>query len=110
MQTNTGASPLECATDIGIPISPDSAPFLNFSASPDFYRLGKVSNLDIFDQLSMQIDRLQGMMKMTCGEQGTAFRTMNDTLQDNYMWACAGLVDECKELLDHMGRSGGVAL
>lgn len=50
------------------------------------------------------VAKLHAMLMMTYGEAGDSFRSMNDELQDNYMWACAGMVTDLKEVISEIGR------
>lgn len=50
------------------------------------------------------VAKLHALMMMTYGEAGESFRSMNDELQDNYMWACAGMVTDLKETIAEISR------
>lgn len=54
--------------------------------------------LDCIDSLNQKLAQLNAMLTMSYGEAGDAFRTMNGSLQDNFLWACSTLASECKEL------------
>lgn len=78
-----------------------STPMTFTSAGGGLYRLdGKASTMAIADQLQARQAQLQAMLIMTCGEQGEAFRGLDDTHQDNYLWACSMIAREAKELTD----------
>ena len=85
-------------------VTQDIERLFSFTATPDFYRLGTVTKNNISDQLAKQLSHLQAMLHMTYAEQGETFRMMNNTLQDNFMWGCAGLVDECVALFEIHNR------
>jgi hypothetical protein len=52
------------------------------------------ADIDRAQQLAVQ---LQALLCHIYGTGGEAFRSLNDTLQDNYLWACA---DVCEALVD----------
>lgn len=53
----------------------------------------------LLDCLTPKLEQLKAMLFMTYGESGASFRGAIDDIQDNYMWACALLADECAALL-----------
>ena len=66
-----------------------------------FYRLAEEANaLAIVDQLSARQVQLLSLLAMTYGDAGDAFRRMNPTLQDNYLWACSMLAQEMRDLFE----------
>lgn len=54
--------------------------------------------LDRLDSLNQKLAQLDAMLAMSYGTAGDSFRSMNESLQDNYLWACSTLARECKEL------------
>lgn len=54
------------------------------------------------DQLNARLAQLTAMLEMTCGGGRESFARWNDRLQDDYLWACAMLARECKELAENM--------
>ena len=61
--------------------------------------------LDDIDALMARVSKLQAMLAMTYGQAGESFRSMNRTLQDNYLWACADLAHESEGLLRQMFKA-----
>lgn len=55
--------------------------------------------LQTLDELSAAAAKLDALLTGTYGNSGDAFRDMNDELQDNYLWACAGIAEEIKRLV-----------
>ncbi|HRI91467.1 MAG TPA: hypothetical protein PLS93_07435 [Accumulibacter sp.] len=53
---------------------------------------------DLSDHLDTRLAHLSALLCMTYGEGGEAFRNHNNQIQDEYMWACSQLADECREL------------
>lgn len=54
--------------------------------------------IDRLDDLNQKLAQLESVLVMTHGDAGESFRSMNDDLQDNYLWTCRTLASECKEL------------
>jgi hypothetical protein len=52
----------------------------------------------VTDLLHAKLAHLEAMLMATYGESGEDFRGWNDTLQDNFMWACGDLATECRAL------------
>ena len=50
------------------------------------------------DTLTKKLAQLQAMLLMTYGEARESFSYMNDALQDNFLWACSDMADECLTL------------
>lgn len=55
------------------------------------------ADIDRAQQLAV---KLEALLCNTYGCSGDAFRGMNDTLQDNYLWACGDLAGELVDALD----------
>lgn len=55
---------------------------------------GSKSISDQFDNANTLAAKLHALLMMTYGEAGESFRSMNDKLQDDYLWACAGMATE----------------
>lgn len=69
----------------------------DFTAAPDTYAIVG-DRLDLEDQLNARVRQLGAMLTMTTGEQGEAFRLLNDELQDSYMGACDSFIREIRQL------------
>ncbi|MGB3070397.1 MAG: hypothetical protein WBC18_17715 [Ottowia sp.] len=68
--------------------------------------------MSAFDDLSEAILKAKAISYMTYGESGEVFRNMNDTAQDEYLWALSGLIvaaSEALKRLENEGRKGGAA-
>lgn len=61
------------------------------------------------DILSSKLSHLQAMLMMTYGNGQDPFDSMSDVVRDNYMWACAALVDDCIELVESPAIVSGVS-
>lgn len=68
-------------------------------ASGDLYVLAPGATAGaIQDQITARLAQLDALINMTIGEQGEAFRSMNDELQDRFMWACGSISNEVCQL------------
>lgn len=52
----------------------------------------------MIDQITARQSQLAALLLVTYGESGDAFRTLPDTYQNDYMWACGMLADEIQAL------------
>ena len=57
---------------------------------------------DVCDTLSAKLSQLSALLNATYGNSRESFSSMNDTHQDNYLWACSNLADECRALFDEL--------
>lgn len=48
--------------------------------------------------------KLHALLCNTYGGSGESFRSLNDDLQDSYMWACASLAGELEEAVTALGE------
>lgn len=64
----------------------------------------RAHSLDIADTLNAKLSQLTAMLAVTYGCGGPTFREFNDEIQDNYMWACSDLADECRELFSALDQ------
>lgn len=71
-------------------------------ASPFYLLHGDVTALDAQDQLGARLSQLSAMLTMTCGGGFDSFCQWSEEIQQNYLWACSMLADECKELMPHV--------
>ncbi|WP_079433285.1 hypothetical protein [Zoogloea sp. LCSB751] len=67
-------------------------------ASPVYQFADNVDNLALTDQLTARQAQLQALLAMTHGNAGDTFRRMNVDQQEHYLWACAMIADEAREL------------
>lgn len=60
------------------------------------------SSEDRLDQLTARLGQLSAMLLLTHARLGTedSFGRLNATHQDNYMWCCWSLAEECRELAE----------
>ena len=72
---------------------------LTFTAAGPVYGFAPgVKAADIEDQLYARQAQLEGLLAMTHGEGGEAFRGLAHNLQDGFMWACSMIELEIQEL------------
>lgn len=53
---------------------------------------------DSAEKLQAVAAKLGAMLNHTFGNSGEAFRCLSDDLQDNYLWACAEMMEEIIEI------------
>jgi hypothetical protein len=53
---------------------------------------------DLCNHLDTRLAHLSALLEVAYGGGGEAFRGYSDEIQDQYLWACAQLADECREL------------
>ena len=58
------------------------------------------------DALSQKTAQLDALLYMTYGEGGEVFRRSSDTVQDNYLWACAEIASEVRKLAQRLNSPG----
>ena len=88
------------ANDDFTQVADDEAEDIGFGAYSQVYQLRPdVGELDLVDELDAKLTHLRAMLQQTYGGSGESFRNYNNHIQDNYMWACATLADECQVLL-----------
>lgn len=80
--------------------TPDGIPPFNFPS--EVVRVYQIVDgakaFDIEFMLETRLSQLDAMLSVIYGAGGEAFRENNDTIQDNYLWACSVMATECKEL------------
>ena len=54
------------------------------------------------DKLCEVLAKAESMLVNSCGEAGDGFRSMNDELQDNYLWAVSDFVSEARKITSAM--------
>lgn len=73
---------------------------LTFTAAPHLYQITpSATKIDARDQLDARVAQVSAMLLTITGEGFNHFKNMDDTAQQNCLWACAMAVDECQELL-----------
>lgn len=74
-----------------------------FTASAGLYQLKHgVNKTDIHDQLAARLAQLSAMLDCTYGCGAETFQNWSFHIKDNYMWACASIAKECRELASHI--------
>lgn len=72
---------------------------LNFTADVGLYQLKpEASNLELYNQLTARLSQLAAVLKMVTGEGAEYFACISGKAQDDYLWNCSMLADECHEL------------
>lgn len=56
--------------------------------------------------MEAKLAHLDAMLLAIYGDGGETFRNMNDTTQDEYLWACSYLASECRELFQQVMARG----
>jgi hypothetical protein len=65
----------------------------------------EASQLDILCQLQARLSQLDAMLTHVTGNGSETFQNWNDRLQDNYLWGCRMITNECKDLAGHIDLS-----
>ena len=55
---------------------------------------------DLIEEAHTKSLHLHALLTMITGEGGEVFRRMNDTLQDNFIWACQRMAQEVIDLAE----------
>jgi hypothetical protein len=61
---------------------------------------------DGLEKLDTRLRHLRAQLIMTYGETGAAFRCLRDDYQDDYLWGCFELADECSDSLRALRERG----
>lgn len=69
-------------------------------ASPIYVLASTADALALTDQLTARQAQLQALLAMTHGNAGDVFRRMDADGQENYLWACAMIAREIRELME----------
>lgn len=69
-------------------------------ASPIYVLASTADALALTDQLTARQAQLQALLAMTHGNAGDVFRRMDVDGQENYLWACAMIAGELRELME----------
>lgn len=64
----------------------------------------KPTDLDLQNVIDEKSSQLRALLHHTYGNAGESFRSLNDELQDHYLWACAGMADEIVESLEELSN------
>ena len=76
---------------------------IEFAAAGKLYQIHPdATSADARDQLSARLSQLHSMLIITHGCGLESFENWSDDIKDNYLWGCAMLAKECKELVRHI--------
>jgi len=64
--------------------------------------LSKVSVVDLRDRIGGYLSKARALSMMTWADQGEAFRNLSGDIQDEFMWALSGMIDEVKSAWDEL--------
>lgn len=79
---------------------------MNFTASPGLYAIAGDTS-DMASHISARLAQLESMLNATYGQSGRGFREdLTEAVQDNYMWACAMMAGEIRQLFEAMTEGG----
>lgn len=56
------------------------------------------------EELTQRLTQLDAMVAVTYGEQGEAFRNMNDNLQDNFLWGVSTITEQLQKASEKLAR------
>jgi len=60
------------------------------------------SKTDIINQLQARLAQLSAMLCTTYGGGFETFDNWSEDVKDNYLWGCATMADECRELCQRL--------
>ncbi|CAG4883811.1 putative DNA binding protein, possibly associated to lesions; CP4-6 prophage (modular protein) [Georgfuchsia toluolica] len=69
-----------------------------FAAANGLYKVVTSKPGAAKDQLTARLAQLESMLTMVTGEGLQAFTLISDVRQDNYLWGCLMMVEECRQL------------
>lgn len=55
---------------------------------------------DIQEFLISRLTQLHALLEITYGNGAEVFQNWSSDIQDNYMWGCASLAEECRQLAE----------
>lgn len=56
------------------------------------------TSADVRDRLGARLLQLTALLSTTWGGGDDGFASLNDATQENYLWACSDIADECQKL------------
>jgi hypothetical protein len=59
-----------------------------------------VISLDEYDGLTAKLAMLSANLSVISGDGFNSFNGLNNEIQQNYIWGCATLADECRAIID----------
>lgn len=69
------------------------------SMTKNLYFIKPDDRLTTKEQLGAQIESLSAMLYMTTGERVESFSGVHNKIQHMYLFGCAALADECRQLM-----------
>lgn len=76
---------------------------VQFATVTNLYALHpEATERDVRDHLSARLDQLSAMLEVICGRGSEGFGKWSDDVQDDYLWACSMVANECKALANHL--------
>lgn len=71
----------------------------SFTTTDTLYSVSeKASRSDVHNQLNGRLGQLSAMLTITCGVGAGVFDDWSTEIKDDYLWACAMIAKECREL------------
>lgn len=62
--------------------------------------VNEIDTSDLIEDAHTKSLHLHAMLTTITGEGGRSFRTMNESLQDNFIWACQRMAEEVTNLIE----------
>lgn len=75
---------------------------VSLNAAGQVVDLSSVSVLDLQDRVSGYLSKAHALSMMTWADQGEAFRNLSGDIQDEFMWALSGMLDEIRGAWDEL--------
>jgi hypothetical protein len=66
--------------------------------------LYKLSDVELRDRIGEFVSKARALSMMTWADQGESFRNLSHDIQDEFMWALSGMLDEVKAAWDELGE------
>jgi hypothetical protein len=64
--------------------------------------LGTLSVVELRDRIGEYVSKARALSMMTWADQGESFRNLSHDIQDEFMWALSGMLDEIKRAWDEL--------
>lgn len=75
---------------------------VSLNAAGQVVDLSSVSIVDLQDRVSGYLSKAHALSMMTWADQGEAFRNLSHDIQDEFMWALSGMLDEIRSAWDEL--------
>lgn len=66
--------------------------------------LASLDIVDLRDRIGEYVSKARALSMMTWADQGESFRNLSHDIQDEFMWALSGMLDEIKAAWDELGE------